>query len=132
MLSHRGRGPDGVEIVLMHMHPHKAGDEIQARWRILFGLLEDDPVGSESFYNLRVGIGKGVLRIRSEQQDKRRLRLWDGGHNVNETDLQTLGSITKTQTNLPNSARAMCYKTVLAIQTPESQAQIRPELNARM
>ncbi len=40
VLSLRGRRPDNMEIVLMRMHPHKAGEEFQARRRLFLGFLE--------------------------------------------------------------------------------------------
>ncbi len=70
VLSLRGRRPDGAKIVLMRMHPYKAGEEFQTCRRILFGFLENSPIRSESCYDFRVRVGKGVLRISAQQQDK--------------------------------------------------------------
>ncbi len=36
LLSLQGRGPDNVEVVLVRMHQHKAGEEFQARRRLFF------------------------------------------------------------------------------------------------
>ncbi len=64
VLSFRGRGPDNVEVVLVRMHPHKAGEEFQARRRLFLGPLKNSSIRSESRDNFRVGIGESVLGIR--------------------------------------------------------------------
>ena len=67
-------GPNNVEVVLVRMHPHKAGEEFQARRRLFLGLLKNSSIRSESRDNFRVGVGKSVLGIRLEQRNAGCLR----------------------------------------------------------
>ncbi len=74
VLSLRGRGPDDVEIVLMRMHPHKAGEEFQARRRLFLGPLKNSSIRGESRDNFRIRVGESVLGIRLELQNEGCLR----------------------------------------------------------
>ncbi len=67
-------GPNSVEVVLVCMHPYKAGEEFQAHWRLFFGLLKNSSIRSESRDNFRVGVGKSVFGIHLEQQNEGCLR----------------------------------------------------------
>jgi hypothetical protein len=44
VLCLQGSRPDNMEIVLMRMHPHKAGEEFQARRRLFLGFLKSSSV----------------------------------------------------------------------------------------
>ena len=44
VLCLRGRRPDNTKIVLMRVHPHKAGEEFQARRRLFLGFLKSSSV----------------------------------------------------------------------------------------
>ena len=70
-------GPNNVEVVLVRMRPHKAGEEFQARRRLFLGLLKHSSIRSESRDNFRVGVRESVLGIRSEQQNEG--CLWGNG-----------------------------------------------------
>ena len=47
MLSLRGRRPDPVQVRLVRVHPHQAGEELQGGRGIPFNCLESDAVGHE-------------------------------------------------------------------------------------
>ncbi len=70
MLSRRGRRPDRVQIQLVRMHPHQAGEEIQAIRRFLFSFVENSTVGIKGSNDVRVGVRKRALRIRPQQESK--------------------------------------------------------------
>ncbi len=71
VLSLRGRRPDRVQVELMRVHPQQAGEEIQARRRILLEFVESSAVGIEGGYDLHVGVRERMLRIRPQQQCER-------------------------------------------------------------
>ncbi len=58
MLSRRGRRPDSVQIQLVRMHPHQAGEEIQAICRIIFSFVESSTVSIKGSNDVRVGVRK--------------------------------------------------------------------------
>ena len=45
VLGLRGRRPGSVQVELVRMHPQQAGEEIQARRRVLLELAKSDAVG---------------------------------------------------------------------------------------
>jgi hypothetical protein len=65
-----GSRPDSVKIVLMCTHPHKAGEEFQARRHLFLSFLESSSVWSKSCDGFGVGVRESMLRIRLEQQNE--------------------------------------------------------------
>ena len=70
VLVRRGGGPDCVQVELVQMHPQEPGEEIQALRREPFELAENHAVGGKGGNDVLVGVGKGLFRIRLQQQSE--------------------------------------------------------------
>ena len=68
VLGLRGRRPDHVQVRLVRVHLHQAGEELQADWGVPFDSLESNAVGSEGRHDIRVIVGERVLGICPQQQ----------------------------------------------------------------
>ena len=56
-----------MKVLLVSLDPHEASEEIEALWRLDFGLLEQHAIILECFDNIRIVVGEWLLRIRTQQ-----------------------------------------------------------------
>ncbi len=61
MLRNGRRGPGNVQVVLVSMHPHEAGEQVEAVGGKLLALLEVSPIGDEGSRDFLVVVGERML-----------------------------------------------------------------------